>query len=82
MFFEVMSGLKINLSRSILIPIGEALEFNNLAHFFVNLVHFFVVVLIILLHLILVFLWGHLQVESGLGTKGGEVSKEIGMVKI
>jgi len=31
--FEVMSELKINLSTSILIPIGEVLEL-NLAHFF------------------------------------------------
>ena len=32
--FEVMSGLKINLSESVLIPIGEVPELNNLAYFF------------------------------------------------
>ena len=29
--FEVMSGLKINLSKSVLIPVGEVPELNNLA---------------------------------------------------
>jgi len=29
--FEVMSGLKINLSKSVLITIGEVPELNNLA---------------------------------------------------
>jgi len=32
--FEVMLGFKINLSKSVLIPIGEVPELNNLAQFF------------------------------------------------
>jgi len=32
--FEVMSGLKLNLSKSVFISIGEVPELNNLAHFF------------------------------------------------
>jgi len=32
--FEVMSGLKINLSKSVLIRIGELPKLNNLAHVF------------------------------------------------
>ena len=32
--FEVMSGLKINLSKSVIIPVGEVLELENLAQFF------------------------------------------------
>jgi len=31
--FEVMLRLKINLSKSVLIPIGEVSELNNLVHF-------------------------------------------------
>jgi len=34
MLFEVMSGLKINLSKSVLVPTGEVPELNHLAHFF------------------------------------------------
>ena len=34
MLFEVMLGLKINLSKSVLIPIDEVPELNNLAQFF------------------------------------------------
>ena len=34
MLFEVMSGLKINLSISVLVHIGEVPELNNLALFF------------------------------------------------
>ena len=32
--FEVMSGLKINLSKSVHIPVGEVPKLNNLAQFF------------------------------------------------
>ena len=32
--FEAMSGLKINLSKSVLIPVGEVTELNYLAQFF------------------------------------------------
>ena len=34
MLFEVMSGLKINLSKSVIIPVGEVPELDNLAQFF------------------------------------------------
>jgi len=32
--FEVMSGLRVNLSKSAIIPIGEVPNVNVLAHFF------------------------------------------------
>ena len=32
--FEAMSGLRVNLSRSVIIPIGEVPNVNVLAHFF------------------------------------------------
>ena len=34
MLFEVMLGLKINLSKSVIIPIGEVPELESLAQFF------------------------------------------------
>jgi len=33
-FFKMMLGLRINLSKHVLIPISEVPELNNLAHFF------------------------------------------------
>jgi len=34
MLFEVMSGLRVNLSKSALIPVGEVPNVHVLAHFF------------------------------------------------
>jgi len=34
LLFEAMSGLQVNLAKSVLIPIGEVLDLPQLAHFF------------------------------------------------
>ena len=34
LLFEALSGLKVNLAKSAIIPIGEVLDLHQLAHFF------------------------------------------------
>jgi len=34
LIFEAMSGLRVNFSKNVLIPIGEVPQFQHMAHFF------------------------------------------------